>query len=73
MAHAKKKKIWCVHFMLGVSGLWMVESVDSIKLAHLLNKHWGLDDRDEKLNVMVQVNTNREEGNVYILSKIFNW
>ncbi|XP_065919292.1 pyridoxal phosphate homeostasis protein-like [Dysidea avara] len=48
--------------LIRVSGLWMVESVDSIKLAHLLNKHWGLDDRDEKLNVMVQVNTNREEG-----------
>jgi len=44
----------------------MVESVDSIKLAQLLNKHWGLNTRDEKLNVMVQVNTSREEGNVII-------
>ena len=52
--------------LLGVNQLWMVESVDSIKLADLLNKHWGLDDRDEKLNVMVQVNTSREEGIVYI-------
>jgi len=43
----------------------MVESVDSVKLARLLNKHWGLDDRDEKLNVMVQVNTSNEEGIVY--------
>ncbi|XP_065919642.1 pyridoxal phosphate homeostasis protein-like [Dysidea avara] len=48
--------------LLSVNQLWMVESVDSIKLADLLNKHWGLDDRDEKLNVMVQVNTSREEG-----------
>jgi len=46
----------------GISELWMIESVDSIKLASRLNKQWELEDRDEKLNVMLQVNTSQEEG-----------
>ena len=47
----------------GISGLWMVESVDSIKLASQLNKLWELEDREEKLNVMLQINTSHEKGN----------
>ena len=46
----------------------MVESVDSIKLASRLNKQWELDDRDEKPNVMLQVNTSHEEGNIKVLN-----
>ena len=46
-----------------ISGLWMIESVDSIKLASQLNKQWELEDRDEKLNIMLQINTSREKGN----------
>ena len=45
-----------------VSGLWMIESVDSIKLASQLNKQWELEDREEKLNIMLQINTSAEEG-----------
>ena len=45
-----------------VSGLWMIESVDSIKLASQINKQWELEDREEKLNVMLQINTSGEEG-----------
>ena len=51
----------------------MVESVDTVKLARLLNKHWGLDDRDEKLNVMVQVNPSNEEGIVYTCCKMIKF
>ena len=40
----------------------MIESVDSIKLACQLNKQWELEDREEKLNIMLQVNTSHEEG-----------
>lgn len=41
----------------------MVETVDSAKLADNLNKQWGkLQQNDERLQVMVQVNTSAEEG-----------
>ena len=40
----------------------MIESVDSIKLASQINKQWELEDREEKLNVMLQINTSGEEG-----------
>ena len=45
----------------------MIESVDSIKLAHQLNKQWELEDREEKLNIMLQVNTSHEEGSKIII------
>lgn len=48
----------------------MVESVDSIKLASRLNKQWELEDRDEKLNIMLQINTSHEEGNYFIISNL---
>lgn len=51
----------------------MVESVDSIKLASRLNKQWELDDRDEKPNVMLQVNTSHEEGNIKVLNFVNIW
>ena len=51
--------------MTDVSGLWMIESVDSIKLASQLNKQWELEDREEKLNIMLQINTSAEEGNYH--------
>lgn len=48
----------------------MIESVDSIKLASQLNKYWELEDREEKLNLMLQVNTSHEEGNNIVKSVI---
>lgn len=46
----------------------MIESVDSIKLARQLNRQWELEDREEKLNIMLQVNTSHEEGNKGIMA-----
>ncbi|KAG1702438.1 hypothetical protein DVH05_009388 [Phytophthora capsici] len=43
-----------------VPNLFVVETVDSIKIANALNKASG-EFRTEKLNVMVQVNTSEEE------------
>lgn len=57
----------------GISGLWMIESVDSIKLASRLNKQWELEDRDEKLNIMLQVNTSHEEGNDIVTTLQFTY
>jgi pyridoxal phosphate enzyme (YggS family) len=44
----------------GVPGLWAVESVDSVKLADLLNKAAAAAGRRERLRVFVQVNTSGE-------------
>ena len=53
----------------------MIESVDSIKLASQLNKEWELEDREEKLNIMLQVNTSHAEGNglIIALNSIHLW
>lgn len=46
-----------------VPGLWMVETLDSVKCADSLNRHWGLRDRgDHPLRVLVQVNTSSEDS-----------
>jgi len=44
-----------------IPNIYMVESIDSAKLADTLNKHLPLD-RDMPLKVMVQVNTSGEES-----------
>lgn len=38
----------------------MIETVDSIKLADLLNSKWA---KPDPLKVLVQVNTSQEKGN----------
>ncbi|CAH2269162.1 jg1696 [Pararge aegeria aegeria] len=44
-------------------GLYIVETVDSERLADNLNKQWvKIRKSDEKLNIMVQVNTSAEEA-----------
>ena len=41
----------------------MVETLDSVKTADSLNRHWGLRDRgDDPLRVLVQVNTSNEDS-----------
>ena len=40
--------------------LWMVETVNKWKTAHVLDRHWGLGEREEPLRVLVQVNTSGE-------------
>lgn len=40
----------------------MIETVDSMKLADLLNQKWANISSDKPLKVLVQVNTSSEEG-----------
>lgn len=46
----------------GVPNLFMIETVDSAKLATTLNSSWEKQNRAKPLNVMVQVNTSKEES-----------
>lgn len=48
--------------LLGVHNLYMVETVASKKLAKEVNKHWEKTGKEERLKVMVQVNTSAEEN-----------
>lgn len=48
--------------IVGVPNLFMVETVDSVKLANTLNSSWGKKNKPDPLNVMVQVNTSQEES-----------
>ena len=43
-----------------VPGLWMVESVDSVKCARVLERWW--EGREERLRVLIQVNTSYEDS-----------
>ncbi|KAG2379573.1 hypothetical protein C9374_006690 [Naegleria lovaniensis] len=45
-----------------VESLYMVETVDRVKIAQALEKTWSNTGRDRKLNVLVQVNTSNEES-----------
>lgn len=63
IGHLQNNKI---NKLLGSPGLFIVETVDSEKLADNLNKQWPkYRKEEEKLKVMVQVNTSAEEGKVY--------
>ena len=58
-----KVKFDCFHLLrLGAPNLFMVETVDSLKLADALNKSWSRTGKSEKLKIMVQVNTSDEKG-----------
>ncbi|KAI8423318.1 hypothetical protein MSG28_014337 [Choristoneura fumiferana] len=60
IGHLQNNKI---NKLLGSPGLFMVETVDSEKLADNLNKQWPkYRKEEEKLKVMVQVNTSAEEA-----------
>eukprot|EP00475_Leptophrys_vorax_P020915 TRINITY_DN28678_c0_g1_i2.p2 TRINITY_DN28678_c0_g1~~TRINITY_DN28678_c0_g1_i2.p2 ORF type:complete len:249 (-),score=61.02 TRINITY_DN28678_c0_g1_i2:45-791(-) len=48
--------------LLSVENLFLVETVDSTKLASKLDSTWGDLSRPNKLNVMVQVNTSNEQS-----------
>ena len=48
---------------VGVPGLWMVETLDSVKTADILNRYWSLRERgDDPLRVLVQINTSNEDS-----------
>ncbi|CAG5076496.1 Similar to PLPBP: Pyridoxal phosphate homeostasis protein (Pongo abelii) [Cotesia congregata] len=62
IGHLQRNK---VNKVLAVPNLWVVETVDSNKLATALDIAWPKFRRsdDSKLNIMVQVNTSKEEEN----------
>ena len=50
----------------GLPNIFLVETVDSTKLADLLNTHYGnlvAADKPPRLNIMIQVNTSDEARN----------
>lgn len=61
IGHLQRNK---VNKVLAVPNLWVVETVDSNKLATALDTAWPKFRRsdDSKLNIMVQVNTSKEDG-----------
>ncbi|CAH1785085.1 unnamed protein product [Owenia fusiformis] len=58
IGHLQRNK---VNKVTATPNLYMVETVDSAKLATALNKSWEKLQQENKLNVMVQVNTSGEE------------
>ena len=48
--------------LVSVPNLWMVETVDSKKLANALNSSWSRQNIDCKLKIMIQVNTSKEQS-----------
>ncbi|XP_026754086.2 pyridoxal phosphate homeostasis protein [Galleria mellonella] len=60
IGHLQTNKI---NKLLGSPGLFMVQTVDSEKLAENLNKQWlKYRKEEEKLKVMIQINTSNEEA-----------
>ena len=51
------------HIRTDVPGLWTVETVDSVKIAKILNNSWALRDSstEDPLKVLVQVNASSED------------
>lgn len=48
--------------VLNTPNLYMIETVDSIKIATSLHEAWGKFNKAEPIKIMVQVNTSSEEG-----------
>ncbi|XP_042912320.1 pyridoxal phosphate homeostasis protein [Parasteatoda tepidariorum] len=48
--------------LLGIPNLYMVQTVDSTRLADALEQKWAATGKEEPLNIMIQVNTSGEEG-----------
>ena len=48
----------------------MVETVDSAKLASALSSSWGKQNKENPLNIMVQVNTSEEDSKYIYFSII---
>ncbi|OQR89836.1 proline synthetase co-transcribed bacterial protein [Thraustotheca clavata] len=58
IGHLQSNKVKTL--ITGVPNLYMVESVDSVKLANKLNTAWGQKGAEKPLPVLVQVNTSGE-------------
>lgn len=52
----------CLFLITAVPNLFMLETVDSVKLADKVNSSWQKKGSPERLKVMVQVNTSGEES-----------
>lgn len=64
IGHVQTNKI---NKLLSSPGLFIVETVHSHKLADNLNKQWPKYNKDnERLKVMVQINTSGEDGTILI-------
>lgn len=59
IGHVQRNKVSKV---LSVPGLYIVETIDSDKLANAVNEGWKKLNKNYKLKIMVQVNTSNEEG-----------
>lgn len=59
IGHLQRKN---VNKVTGAPNLYMVETVDSEKLAQTLNTSWGKQKKPERLKVMIQINTSKEEN-----------
>lgn len=69
IGHLQTNKI---NKLLGSPGLFMVETVDSGKIADNLNKQWvKYRNNNEKLRIMVQVNTSAEDGEIHCIFTCF--
>lgn len=64
IGHLQRNK---VNKLLSVPNLYVIETIDNEKLASAVNTSWINYRKDEnlKLKVMVQVNTSKEQGNIY--------
>lgn len=57
-----------VNKIINLPNLYMIETVDSQKLVDVLNKKWeSLNKAEDKLNVMIQINTSEEDGKTHYL------
>ncbi|XP_006896708.1 PREDICTED: proline synthase co-transcribed bacterial homolog protein [Elephantulus edwardii] len=59
IGHLQKQN---VNKLMAVPNLFMLETVDSVKLADKVNSSWQKKDSPERLKVMVQINTSGEES-----------
>jgi len=59
IGHLQRNK---VNKLLSTPNLYMVETVDSAKLADALNSSWIKLEKPNKLKTMVQINTSGEES-----------
>ena len=59
IGHLQKNKVLKV---CSIPRMYCIETVDTEKLATALDTNWGKQARNEKLRVMVQVNTSQEAG-----------
>lgn len=48
--------------LIVIPGLYMIESIDSFMLANSVNNGWAYIGKEDRLKVMIQVNTSNEKG-----------